>query len=111
VWSASGYVGAFSRAMNRIYEVAEGRPVWKLRPIQLLLTLVGLTLAAQLLGECHRSTGAPPIMPPQHRTYATGIQGSARHRGDFGVPSEQDVWAPAARGTAAIDAFVEPHRR
>ena len=46
LWSASGYVGAFSRAMNRIYEVAEGRPVWKLRPIQLLLTLVGLTLAA-----------------------------------------------------------------
>jgi membrane protein len=46
VWSASGYVGAFSRAMNRIYEVAEGRPVWKLRPIQLVLTLVGLTLAA-----------------------------------------------------------------
>jgi len=46
LWSASGYVGAFSRAMNRIYEVDEGRPVWKLRPIQLLLTLVGLTLAA-----------------------------------------------------------------
>jgi len=46
LWSASGYVGAFSRAMNRIYEVQEGRPVWKLRPIQLLLTLVGLTLAA-----------------------------------------------------------------
>ena len=46
LWSASGYVGAFSRAMNRIYEVEEGRPVWKLRPIQLLLTLVGLTLAA-----------------------------------------------------------------
>lgn len=46
VWSASGYVGAFTRAMNRIYEVKEGRPVWKLRPIQLLLTLVGLTLAA-----------------------------------------------------------------
>src|SRR4051812_7762016 len=46
MWSASGYIGAFSRAMNRIYEVDEGRPVWKLRPIQLLLTLVGLTLAA-----------------------------------------------------------------
>jgi membrane protein len=46
LWSASGYVGAFSRAMNRIYEVEEGRPVWKLRPIQLVLTLVGLTLAA-----------------------------------------------------------------
>ena len=32
--------------MNRIYEVEEGRPVWKLRPTQLVLTLVGLTLAA-----------------------------------------------------------------
>jgi membrane protein len=46
LWSASGYVGAFGRAMNRIYEVEEGRPVWKLRPLQLLLTLVGLIAAA-----------------------------------------------------------------
>lgn len=46
LWSASGYVGAFGRATNRIYEVEEGRPMWKLRPIQLLLTLVGLVLAA-----------------------------------------------------------------
>ena len=35
VWSASGYVGAFGRAMNRIYEVDEGRPFWKLRPLTL----------------------------------------------------------------------------
>jgi membrane protein len=46
LWSASGYIGAFGRAMNRIYEVEEGRPVWKLRPLQLLLTLVGLVAAA-----------------------------------------------------------------
>jgi membrane protein len=46
LWSASGYIGAFGRAMNRIYEVDEGRPVWKLRPLQLLITLVGLALAA-----------------------------------------------------------------
>jgi membrane protein len=46
LWSASAYVGAFGRAMNRIYEVDEGRPVWKLRPTQLLLTFVGLILAA-----------------------------------------------------------------
>ena len=32
LWSASGYVGAFARAMNRIYEIGEGRPFWKLRP-------------------------------------------------------------------------------
>jgi membrane protein len=46
LWSASGYIGAFGRAMNRIYEIEEGRPVWKLRPLQLLLTLAGLILAA-----------------------------------------------------------------
>ena len=46
LWSASGYVGAFGRAMNRIYEIDEGRPFWKLRPIMLLLTLIAVTLAA-----------------------------------------------------------------
>ncbi|MCW2762781.1 MAG: hypothetical protein JWR85_2982, partial [Marmoricola sp.] len=46
LWSASGYVGAFGRAMNRIYEIDEGRPFWKLRPILLVLTLVAVLLAA-----------------------------------------------------------------
>lgn len=46
LWSASGYVGAFSRAMNRIYEVEEGRPFWKMRPMQLLVTVVTLLLCA-----------------------------------------------------------------
>lgn len=46
LWSASGYVGAFGRAVNRIYEVVEGRQVWKLRPLQLLLTLAALVLAS-----------------------------------------------------------------
>ena len=46
LWSASGYVGAFGRAMNRIYEIDEGRPFWKLRPIMLVLTLVAVVLAA-----------------------------------------------------------------
>lgn len=49
LWSASGYVGAFSRAMNRIYEIEEGRPFWKLRPMQLVVTViavVALTLVA-----------------------------------------------------------------
>ena len=35
LWSASGYVGAFIRASNIIYETPEGRPFWKLRPLQL----------------------------------------------------------------------------
>jgi membrane protein len=46
LWSASGYVGAFGRAMNRMYEIDEGRPIWKLRPLLLLVTLVALILAA-----------------------------------------------------------------
>lgn len=45
LWSASGYVAAFSRGMNRIYEVPEGRPFWKLRPVQLVVTLVLLVIA------------------------------------------------------------------
>jgi membrane protein len=49
LWSASGYVGAFGRAMNRMYEVDEGRPVWKLRPVMLLVTLVTVLLAAAVL--------------------------------------------------------------
>jgi membrane protein len=40
LWSASAYVGAFSRASNAIYEVGEGRPFWKLRPQQLAVTAV-----------------------------------------------------------------------
>jgi membrane protein len=46
LWSASGYVGAFSRASNVIYEVEEGRPFWKLRPFQVALTLALLLLVA-----------------------------------------------------------------
>ncbi len=49
LWSASGYVGAFGRAMNRIYEKGEGRPVWKLRPAMLLLTAVLVVLVAAVL--------------------------------------------------------------
>lgn len=44
IWSASGYVGAFSRAMNRIYEIEEGRPFWKLKPTQLLVTVIAIVL-------------------------------------------------------------------
>ncbi|MET0447122.1 MAG: YihY/virulence factor BrkB family protein [Aeromicrobium sp.] len=46
LWSASGYVGAFGRAMNRVYEIGEGRPIWKLRPVQLLVTLFSIVLVA-----------------------------------------------------------------
>src|SRR5699024_9987250 len=40
------YVTGFAKAMNRIYEVPEGRPIWKLRPWTYLLTFVILVLVA-----------------------------------------------------------------
>ncbi len=46
LWSASAYVNAFGRGMNRIYEIEEGRPIWKLRPQMVLLTIVLVVLAA-----------------------------------------------------------------
>jgi membrane protein len=46
LWSASGYVGAFMRASNIIYETPEGRPFWKLRPLQMLVTLAMIILLA-----------------------------------------------------------------
>jgi membrane protein len=49
VWSASGYVGAFTRAANVVYETPEGRKVWKLKPLQLLVTLIGILFAALIL--------------------------------------------------------------
>lgn len=49
LWSASGYVGAFGRAMNRVYEVDEGRPFWKLRPWTVLVTLAAIVMVACVL--------------------------------------------------------------
>jgi hypothetical protein len=44
--TASGCTGAFMRASNAIYKIEEGRPFWKLRPLQLLVTVVVLVLLA-----------------------------------------------------------------
>ena len=46
LYSASAYVGAFMRASNAIYEVDEGRPFWKRRPLQLAVTVVMVLLLA-----------------------------------------------------------------
>jgi membrane protein len=46
VWSASGYIAAFMRASNSIYETEEGRPIWMTLPIRLGLTVLLLALLA-----------------------------------------------------------------
>jgi membrane protein len=48
LYSASGYIGAFIRASNTIYGVEEGRPFWKLRPLQIGVTL-GMVLMLVLV--------------------------------------------------------------
>ncbi|MFC0058069.1 YihY/virulence factor BrkB family protein [Streptomyces actinomycinicus] len=45
VWSASGYVAAFIRAANAVYDMPEGRPVWKILPVRLGVTVVLMVLA------------------------------------------------------------------
>jgi membrane protein len=46
LWSASGYVAAFMRASNSIYDMPEGRPIWKTLPVRVGLTIVLLVLLA-----------------------------------------------------------------
>jgi membrane protein len=48
IWSASNYVGAFIRASNIIYETREGRPFWKLRPLQIGVTLLMIMMMTLL---------------------------------------------------------------
>jgi membrane protein len=49
-WSASGYIGAFMRASNAIYDVPEGRPIWKTIPIRLAITaVIGILLIISAL--------------------------------------------------------------
>ena len=44
VWAASAYIGAFIRASNVIWDVEEGRPIWKTVPLRLVVTIVMLIL-------------------------------------------------------------------
>ncbi|MQA95363.1 MAG: YihY family inner membrane protein [Streptosporangiales bacterium] len=46
LWGASRYVAAFMRAGNGVYEMPEGRPLWRTVPLRLLLTVVLLALVA-----------------------------------------------------------------
>jgi membrane protein len=49
LYTASAYVAAFARASNEIYETAEGRPFYKLRPLQMLITLLLVLMLALVL--------------------------------------------------------------
>lgn len=65
LWSASGYVGAFMRASNRVYDIGEGRPIWKTVPLRLGITafavvlLVAMAAIVVLTGSVARAVGTP----------------------------------------------------
>ena len=91
LWSASGYVGAFMRASNVIYETPEGRPFWKLRPLQILVTLAMIVLVALLAvwlvltGPVVEAVAGPIGIAPhrgrrlEHRQVAGDGAGLPRH--------------------------------
>jgi membrane protein len=62
LWSASGYVNGFMRASNAIYDVPEGRPIWKKLPIRLGVTIVtGILLAISALAVVFTGTFAQRV--------------------------------------------------
>ena len=70
IWSASGYIAAFMRASNSIYDIEEGRPIWKTLPLRVGLTLllmvltavsaIGVTLSGGLAQEVGNLIGVGP---------------------------------------------------
>ena len=59
LWAASGYVAAFMRASNAIYDVPEGRPMWKILPLRLLITIVvGVTLVVSAVSVVFTGSAA-----------------------------------------------------
>ncbi|MFE3551931.1 YihY/virulence factor BrkB family protein [Streptomyces kronopolitis] len=46
LWSASGYVAAFMRASNAVYDIGEGRPVWKTLRVRFGITVAVVVLLA-----------------------------------------------------------------
>jgi membrane protein len=63
IWAASGYVGGFMDASNAIYDVEEGRSIWKKLPLRvaitvlMLLLLVAGALAVVLTGPIAEQAG------------------------------------------------------
>ena len=90
--SASSYISAFARASNSIYDVEEGRPIWKLKPQQigialvLILMLVVVAVTVTVSGPLAKEVGK--------------VVGRRRLRGhDLGLREDP---ADPARGVADV---------
>ncbi|MET9533140.1 YihY/virulence factor BrkB family protein [Streptomyces sp. NPDC006649] len=64
LWSASGYVAAFMRAGNTVYDIGEGRPAWKALPVRFAITvfivvvLAAISVGIVFTGSLARRTGS-----------------------------------------------------
>jgi membrane protein len=64
LWSASGYVAAFMRAGNTVYDIGEGRPAWKTLPLRFAITvfivvvLAAISVGIVFTGDLARRTGS-----------------------------------------------------
>ena len=64
LWSASGYVAAFMRAGNAVYDIGEGRPAWKTLPIRFSITvfiviaMAAISVGIVFTGGLARKTGS-----------------------------------------------------
>ena len=77
LWAASGYVAAFMRASNAIYDVDEGRPIWKTAPVRLGVTLL---LVIMLVASAIMVVVSGPIAQEiVTRTGQGPLPGTARH--------------------------------
>jgi uncharacterized protein (TIGR02271 family) len=96
LWFASGYVGAFARAMNRVYEIDEGRPFIRLRGTSAAAANSASSTArtrTTLAARARHADHAPASPRNLHRDRRTGSrrQAGRPHRG-----SERN--APRGRG-------------
>ena len=73
LWSASDYVGAFIRASNIVWETPEGRPFFKLRPLQILVTLVMIVAA-----RARRAGARPHRARSSRRSAARSVSATRR---------------------------------
>ena len=71
IWSASGYIAAFMRASNAIYDIEEGRPIWKTLPVRVGLTVLLMVLTAiSAIGvTSHRRPGRGGRRPDRRRRH------------------------------------------
>lgn len=103
VWGASGYIAAFGRVMNRIYESPEGRPFWKLRPLQALIALVmALTLALVVLAIVLTGPLVNAVAEP------LGVSGTALTAWDY---AKWPVLALAVIGILSLLHYTAPNVR